>query len=117
MQEITTTNQDPAIPPFQGPGAKALRPSVKAIALTAADTEYPHKLPMGCKRFQLQCQDATALRVTFERGIIATPSSPNYWTVKANAVFKCDGLDIDQDVWIFIACDSASKVAEIVQWS
>ena len=95
---------------------KAVKPSVVNKNIDSADTEYKHKLPLGCKRLQMQMRDATNFRFSFEAGIIAKPD-PGYFTVKSGTVFKMEGLNIEGDVFIYMACDSTSKVVEIMQWS
>jgi len=96
---------------------RAKRPSVVNIKMVSADTEYPHKLPIGCKRFQMQCRDATDIRFATEQGKIATPDPP-YYTVKSGTVFRSGGnLDIQGDMWLYLACDSTNKYVEILQWT
>ena len=98
-------------------GGRAKKPSVVNIKMVSADTEYPHKLPIGCKRFQIQCRDATDFRFATEMGKIAKPDPP-YYTVKSGTVHRSGGgLDIQGDVWLYFACDSTNKYVEILQWT
>lgn len=95
-------------------GAK--KPSIININIVAADTEYSHMLPKGCKRFTLHVRDGTAIRLSFIQGVVATPD-PGYWTLKANTSWSESKLDIEADTWLYFACDSTGKVLEIIQWS
>lgn len=113
---ITSNMPEPAVPPVQGKDTKATRPSVVNINIVSENKEYSHKLPWGCKRITLQVRDDRDLRISFDKGIVATPN-PGYFTIKENTVLPMDGLDVDTDVWIYMACDSGGKVVEIIQWS
>jgi len=110
----TTAPEKSEAPP--GPEQKALKPSVVNYTLPSADTQYKHKLPLGCKRLQMQMRDATDFRFSFEDGVVAKPH-PGYFTVKSGTVMKMEGLNVEGDVFIYMACDSTSKVVEIMQWS
>ena len=94
----------------------ATKPSIANIEMPSADTEYLHMLPKGCKKFLLHCRDGTAFRLAFKRGKVATPTQP-YFTMKANTSYSEDNLDVEEDTWLYLACGTASKVIEIVQWS
>jgi len=96
--------------------SKAKRPSIINIKIIAADTEYSHMLPKGCKKFTLHVRDGTAIRLSFRRGVVKTPN-PGYWTLKANTSWAEDNLDIEADTWLYFACDGTNKVLEIIQWS
>ena len=113
---MTSNMPEPAIPPIQGKGIKATRPSVVNINIVSEDTEYKHKLPWGCKRITIQVRDDRDLRIAFDDDIVETPN-PGYFTIKESTVLQMDGLDVDSDVWLYMACDSGNKIVEIIQWS
>ena len=116
MEEITPTapTEKSEIP--MRPDQKAVKPSVVNKNLTSADTEYKHKLPLGCKRITMQMRDATNFRFSFEAGIVTKPD-PGYFTVKSGTVMRMEGLNVEGDVFIYMACDETTKVVEIMQWS
>lgn len=116
MNQYTATAPTEKSETLPRPDQKAAKPSVVNYTLTDLDTEYKHKLPLGCKRLQMQMRDTTAFRFSFEAGIIAKPD-PGYFTVKSGTVMKMEGLNVEGDVFIYMACDEASKVVEIMQWS
>lgn len=91
-------------------------PSIVNIELPSADTEYFHMIPKGCKKFLLHSRDGTAFRLSFQRDKVAASTQP-YFTIKGNTAYSEDNLNIIEDTWIYLACASASKVVEILQWS
>ena len=94
----------------------ASQPSVVNIEMPSADTEYFHMIPKGCKKFLLHSRDGTAFRLAFKTGKVAG-STPPYFTIKANTAYSEDNLNIIEDAWIYLACGTANKIVEIVQWS
>jgi len=116
MNEYHYSGTTPTSEPPPTESEKAVRPSVVNYTLTSADTEYKHKLPLGCKRITMQMRDATDFRFSFEQGVVALPH-PGYFTVKSGTVMRMEGLNVEGDVFIYMACDSTSKVVEIMQWS
>jgi len=100
------------------------RPLIKVLEIKSANKEYPYQLPKGCKRFKIQCRDGTALRIATEKDVVATPSSEQYWTMKAGVasgenspIWSEDNLDIQDDsVILYFACASGDKFVEILIW-
>jgi len=96
---------------------KATKPSVVNVSIVSANTEYSHKLPVGCKKFQAQLRTAADLKMAVRKDVLgsATPD-PEYFTVKSGTVYKERNLNIRGDVWLYFQA-GAGTVVEIVQWS
>jgi hypothetical protein len=82
------------------------------VALATTNTEYSFTFPAGCKRFRLQCRDATDVRVAFLTGKVAGSTSP-YHTVKSGAVWEVDKLYFNKNV-MYLAASGGSKVVEVL---
>ena len=98
---------------------KAGFPSIVNVAMASANTEYKHKLPQGCKQFQIQLRETSKLLVAVVQDVVsaATPKEPRYFTVKSGTIFKERNLDIEKDTWLYLMTAGATKVAEIWQWT
>lgn len=92
----------------------ATTPAVYNVTMTNADTEYSQALPSGCRKFTVHCRDGTEFRLAFVTGKVATPTAP-YLTVPENACYWED--NVKSSGTIYVACDTAGKVVEIVAWS
>lgn len=87
--------------------------SIINIEMPSADTEYWWQLPRNCKWFTLQVRDGTAIRIATLADKVAK-SNPPYFTLKANATWSEDDLDItSEDIFLYFACGSTGKVIEI----
>ena len=98
------------------PGASAsTTPVIYNIAMGSADTEYSQALPAGTDRITIQCQTDFDIRFAFETGKVATPTAP-YATVKAGMNYFETDLNLTGKT-LYVACGTASKVAEVIVWT
>ena len=89
-------------------------PAILNIAVTNANTEYSQALPAGTAQYQIRLQDATAFRLAFVTGKVATPVAP-YLTVPAGHL-ETDICDPRRALTLFFAAPAGTKVAEILTW-
>ncbi len=85
------------------------------VAITLADTEYSTLLPAGTFQLFVKCQDATAIRIAFVTGKVATPTAP-YYTIISGTTLEIRGLDGGEAFSLYIGCASNPKVAEVLYW-
>lgn len=92
-------------------------PAIYNVAMTSADTEYYQALPAGCKAFSISVQGGAAadiFRVAYVAGKVATPTVP-YLIFPGDVEYYEDNLNLTSQT-LYLACDSAGKVAQIVAW-
>lgn len=87
------------------------------IPMTSANTEYPWQIPLGTKRFTMQCRDSTDVRIATVRGVVAASLSP-YLTMKGGTAWDETDLDIKSlDVRLYFACGVDAKTVEVIAWT
>ena len=92
-------------------------PIIYNVTMTVADTEYSQALPSGTKKFSVSIQSGAAadiFRVAYVTGKVATPTAP-YLTYAGDVEYYEDSILLD-GVTLYLACDSAGKVAQILAW-
>lgn len=89
-------------------------PTLYAVTMTNANTEYSQLLTTGTKKLMFHCQDGTAFRYAWVTGKVATPTAP-YITVPANTSVNLDGLYLTSKT-LYVACASTGKIIEIEEW-
>ncbi len=96
---------------------RAQTPTILNVTMTNADEEYSLVIPAGTKTVQISTADGTAFRFAFVTGKVASPTAP-YFTVPADTMYDSgEGVYFDEHTTIYLACDSAGKVAQILAWS
>jgi hypothetical protein len=85
------------------------------IAVANTNTEYPLLLPEGTKAIEIQCRDATDVRIAFAAGKVAGSTDP-YRTIKSGSVYSKDKLYLNATT-LYVACGSGSKTVEVRVWS
>lgn len=89
-------------------------PTLYAVAMAGADTEYSQALPANTKKFTIKLRDGTGFRLAFVTGKVATPVDP-YFTVDPGLGYSEDGLRLAATT-LYFASDVAGKTAEIIAW-
>ena len=92
-------------------------PTIYNVTMTAADTEYSQALPAGTKKFSVSVQSGAAadvFRIAYVTGKVATPTAP-YLTYAGDVEYYEDSVLLE-GVTLYLACDNALKVAQIVAW-
>ncbi len=93
----------------------AQSPTILNVTMTSSNTEYSLTIPAGTKKLQLATADGTAFRVAFEANKVASPTAP-YFTVPANTMLDLTDVYFDSAETLYVACGSASKVAQVLAW-
>lgn len=91
-------------------------PTLYNVTMTLADTEYSQALPANCRRFEIQCRGAFAVRFAFVTGKVATSVEP-YVTLKAGRWY--DSGPINQGAspsTVYFACGTAAQAFCILAW-
>ena len=97
---------------------QARKPLIIVTTLTSANTEYPIRLPAGCKRYSVKVRtDDVDLLVSFTKGHVdgATPRG-EYFTLNAGRSHDEADLQLDNEFTLYVACATAGKVVETVAW-
>jgi hypothetical protein len=89
-------------------------PTVAAVEITNADTQYPYVIPDGTKAIQFRTRDGAALRFAYASGKVASPTDP-YHTLAANGLYSKDKLWLNKTT-IYFACAAGGKVVEVLTW-
>ena len=90
-------------------------PTLYAVALTLADTQYSQELPANCARFAFHARTNVAVRFAFATGLVATPTDP-YQTLKAGENYASGDVLADS-LMLYFAAATAGTVVEIEAWS
>ena len=90
------------------------------IPLLTANTEVKWTIPLGTKRFILQCRTNQDIWISTQQGAVATPLSP-YLTLKAGTSWseydlKIDLLDVQSRV-LFLASAGNNIIVEAIIWA
>ena len=93
----------------------ATTPAEYNLTLTNADTQYSQVLPVNCKKVQIQCRSAKAVRFSFTTGKVATPTAP-YMTLQARTPFSIEGVDLTSKT-LYFACSTAGVIMEILTYA
>ncbi len=84
------------------------------ITMTSSNTEYSLLLPEGVKAIEIQCRDATDVRMAFATGKVAGSTDP-FRTLKSGSVYKQDKLYLNATT-LYVACGSGGKIVEVRVW-
>ena len=87
-------------------------PVVENIAITLANTEVTHVLPLGTKRFLLKLRHAAILKLSYAVGTSGTI----YSTLPSGAWYSEDRIGAGTTT-LYFQSTSASQIAEITSWS
>lgn len=89
--------------------------TITAVAITDANNAYEVAIPDATKSIKIQTRDGTAFLVGLTEASVdgAGPPGP-YWTVRTNGLFEADKLLWNDNHSLWVACGSASKVAEVI---
>jgi len=88
------------------------------VDMAVINTEYSQELTQGTVGVVIQCSTAHAMRVSFETGKVAGPTSP-YWIVKSGDKLMFRGLlllEEDQRI-LYFACANAGSDCMIIETS
>lgn len=94
----------------------ATTPTLYAVTMTLANTEYSQALPAGTKILEFRCR-ATGydVRFAYVTGKVAAPVDP-YRTLSAGQVKTLDILNLAAGT-LYVACGTAGQIAEIEVWT
>jgi len=109
---IVLTSCSPAMP--MGGYSESLSPTVLNVTMTDNNTEYSENITAGAKYFTLLCRDGTSFRYAFTTGKVASSVAP-YMTCPTNGSVK-ETVLISENRTVYLGCDSAGKVVEILIW-
>ena len=90
-------------------------PYVIYVPMASADTEYEFILQRGTKKFTMHMSTAVAVRIGFILDRVAG-SHPPYFTLKANTSYFEDNLNLQEDIFVYVASSSASVVLQGIAW-
>lgn len=90
-------------------------PTLYAVTMTNADTEYSQLLPDGTRKVSVTTEDGTAFRVAWTTGKVAVPTEPII-TIPINGSYFVEGVDL-RGKTIYFANDGAGKIAQIEVWT
>ncbi len=88
-------------------------PTLYAITLTNANTEYSQALPANTRRFMAQARTAADIRIAYETGKVAAPTDP-YQSIKSGTVKTIDGIKAAPT--LYLASGTAGTIVEIEVW-
>ena len=94
----------------------ATTPTLYAITMTLANTEYSQALPANTKILEFRCR-ATGydVRFAYVTGKVATSVDP-YRTLSAGQTKTIDNLNLAATV-LYVACGTAGQEIEVEAWS
>jgi hypothetical protein len=95
--------------------AIATTPTLYAVTMTTANTEYSQLLPTGTKKYRIHLRDFSGFYFAYVTGKVATPTDP-YETIAANNEKYEDNLYLTS-ITIYFSSTASSKVAEIEVWT
>jgi len=90
-------------------------PYIIHLSMPSADTEYEFILQRGTKKFTLHMATAVACRFSFIMDRVAG-SHPPYFTLKSNTSYFEDNLNLQEDIFVYVASSSASVVLQGIAW-
>lgn len=98
---------------FAGEGQN---PTIYNVTLTSANTEYSQVIAPSVKKITLQCRTLYDVRLAYETGKVAAPTTP-YLTIKKGNVYWEDSLNTKlESTTLYLASAQAGVVIEIVVW-
>lgn len=86
-------------------------PTISNLELTSANTEYSYVLPLGCKKFIVQCRTDDIIKLAY----VKNESGSNYITIPEGASKSEDVLCLN-DLILYLQSPTAGVVAEIETW-
>lgn len=89
-------------------------PYIYNVDMPTANTQYALAIPVNTKFIQVQCRDATELRMAFVTGKVA--GTVDILTVKANQAQQFTDLKMAAGS-LYLGCGTTLKVAEVIMWS
>jgi hypothetical protein len=97
-----------------------MSPTLYAVTLTSADTEYSQALPAGLRALSFKARTAAAVRWAFATGKVATdkvatPTDP-YETLAAGQTYFKENL-VGAAVTLYLASATAGAVVEVEVWA
>lgn len=92
-----------------------MSPTLYAITLTSADTEYSQALPAGLRALSFKARTSVAIRWAFATGKVATPTDP-YETLAAGQTYFKEGI-VGAAVTLYLASSTAGTVVEVEAWA
>ena len=95
--------------------AAAAAPTLYAVTLTSANTEYSQALPNPTRGISIKCRSAAAIRYAWVTGKVAAPTDP-YQTIPANTEYSMDDIKYTSPT-LYLASASAGVIVEIEAWS
>ena len=90
-------------------------PSLYAVTITDANTQYSQTLPAICRRLRFQCRTAFDVRFAFVTGKVASPTDP-YRTLKAGMVYDSGPIK-GAGGKLYLASAQAGVVVEVEAWA
>lgn len=92
-----------------------MSPTLYAVTLTSADTEYSQALPAGLRALSFKARTSVAIRWAFATGKVATPTDP-YETLAAGQTYFKENL-VGAAVTLYLASATAGTVVEVEVWA
>ncbi|HOU13459.1 MAG TPA: hypothetical protein PKZ84_10100 [Anaerolineae bacterium] len=92
-----------------------MSPTLYAVTLTSADTEYSQALPAGLRALSFKARGSVAIRWAFVTGKVATPTDP-YETLEAGQTYFKENL-VGAAVTLYLASSTAGTVVEVEVWA
>lgn len=92
-----------------------MSPTLYAITLTSANTEYSQALPAGLRALSFKARTSVAVRWAFVTGKVATPTDP-YETLAAGQTYFKEGI-VGAAVTLYLASSTAGTVVEVEAWA
>ena len=93
----------------------AQTPTLYAISMTSADTEYSQLLPPGTMKLEFRCRGAYGIRYAFITGKVAGSTDP-FKTLKSGEVKSESDLNLT-GVMLYVACSTVSQKLELEVWT
>ena len=92
-----------------------MSPTLYAVTLTSADTEYSQALPAGLRALSFKARTSVAIRWAFATGKVAAPTDP-YETLAAGQTYFKENL-VGASLTMYLASATAGTVVEVEVWA
>jgi hypothetical protein len=92
-------------------------PTLQAITLTNANTEYHAHLPAGCRKFAFRCRSLYDVRFAFATDLVHDSTDP-YQTLPAGRSYVSPDVALGSatEVTVYFASATAGVVMEVEAW-
>lgn len=96
-------------------GGPAIVPTLYAVTLTVANTEYSQALPANVREIAFRCRTQVDVRYAFATGKVAAPTEP-YHVLRAGAEYALDEFKA-ASLTLYFASATAGAVIELEAWA